>query len=55
MARKSRKNTAQTVKVPETTAVRTFSTAIYVRLSIVNSGKDDEGETIENQTSISRE
>jgi len=34
MARKSRKNTAQTVKVPETTAVRTFSTAIYVRLPL---------------------
>ena len=55
MARKSRKNTAQTVKVPETTAVRTFSTAIYVRLSIENSGKDDEGDSIENQTGICRE
>ena len=55
MARKSRKNTAQTVKVPETTAVRTFSTAIYVRLSIENSGKNDEGDSIENQTGICRE
>ena len=55
MARKSRKNTAQTARVPETTAVRTFSTAIYVRLSIENSGKDDEGDSIENQTGICRE
>ena len=55
MARKSRKNTAQTARVSETTAVRTFSTAIYVRLSIENSGKDDEGDSIENQTGICRE
>ena len=55
MARKSRKNTAQIVKASETTAVRTFSTAIYVRLSIENSGKDDEGDSIENQTGICRE
>ena len=55
MARKSRKNTAQSVKTPVDTAVRTFSTAIYVRLSIENSGKDDAGDSIENQTGICRE
>lgn len=54
MARKSRKNTAGQVKVPESPSVRTFSTAIYVRLSIENSGKDDDGDSIENQTGISR-
>ena len=43
------------MKAPVDTAVRTFSTAIYVRLSIENSGKDDAGDSIENQTGICRE
>lgn len=55
MARKSRKNAALQVKMPEAPSIRSFSTAIYVRLSIENSGKDDDGDSIENQTGICRE
>ena len=55
MARKSRKNAAQSVTAAADTGVRIFSTAIYVRLSIENSGKDDAGDSIENQTGICRE
>lgn len=54
MARKSRKNTAVFV-VPESVETKVFSTAIYVRLSVENSGKDDDGDSIENQTGICRE
>lgn len=54
MARKSRKNTAVSV-VPESVETKVFSTAIYVRLSVENSGKDDDGDSIENQTGICRE
>lgn len=48
MARKSRKNTGAVI---ETTVQESscFSTAIYVRLSIENSGKDDDGDSIANQ------
>lgn len=52
MARKSRKNAVAKFKVPESASVRSFSTAVYVRLSIENSGKDDDGDSIENQTGI---
>lgn len=55
MARKSRKNQTAQVKIPDTAEARPFSTAIYVRLSIENSGKDDAGDSIENQTGICRE
>lgn len=55
MARKSRKNQTAQVKLPDSPSVRTFSTAIYVRLSIENSGKDDAGDSIENQIGICRE
>ena len=55
MARKSRKNLPQQEKMPDSHSVRTFSAAIYVRLSIENSGKDDEGDSIENQTGVCRE
>lgn len=55
MARKSRKNLPQQEKMPDSHSVRKFSAAIYVRLSIENSGKDDEGDSIENQTGICRE
>lgn len=51
MARKSRKNTGAVIE----TSVQTsnyFSTAIYVRLSIENSGKDDDGDSIANQISF---
>ena len=54
MARKSRKNIEAAAAAP---AVESsfYKTAVYVRLSIENSGKDDDGDSIENQTSICKE
>ena len=43
MARKSRKNAGMTAQAPATGIYR-YRTAIYVRLSVENSGKDDDGE-----------
>lgn len=54
MARKSRKNVNQETISTVVTAPYTM-TGIYVRLSIENSGKDDDGDSIENQTSICKE
>ena len=54
MERKSRKNVNQKVDSTIVTASYTM-TGIYVRLSIENSGKDDDGDSIENQTSICKE
>ena len=54
MARKSRKNVNQTVGTTVVTPSYTM-TGIYVRLSIENSGKDDDGDSIENQTGICKE
>lgn len=54
MARKSRKNVNQKIDTSIVTASYTM-TGIYVRLSIENSGKDDDGDSIENQTSICKE
>lgn len=54
MARKSRKNVNQEIDATIVTASYTM-TGIYVRLSIENSGKDDDGDSIENQTSICKE
>lgn len=51
MARKSRKNTGAVIEAPAQ-ASSYFSTAIYVRLSIENSGKDDDGDSIANQISF---
>lgn len=51
MARKSRKNTGDVIEIPVQTS-NCFSTAIYVRLSIENSGKDDDGDSIANQISF---
>lgn len=51
MARKSRKNTGAVIEIPAQ-ASSYFSTAIYVRLSIENSGKDDDGDSIANQISF---
>ena len=51
MARKSRKNTGVVIETPVQTS-NYFSTAIYVRLSIENSGKDDDGDSIANQISF---
>ena len=54
MARKSRRNVNQAIDTKTVTAPYTM-TGIYVRLSIENSGKDDDGDSIENQTSICKE
>lgn len=54
MARKSRKNVNQKVDTTIVTASYTM-TGIYVRLSIENSGKDDDGDSIDNQISICKE
>ena len=51
MARKSRKN-AQAVAEVSTAEMTVFNTAVYVRLSVENSGKDDDGDSIENQIAI---
>lgn len=51
MARKSRKNTGAVIEAPAQGSSY-FSTAIYVRLSIENSGKDDDGDSIANQISF---
>ena len=51
MARKSRKNTGAVIETPVQEG-NYFSTAIYVRLSIENSGKDDDGDSIANQISF---
>ena len=51
MARKSRKTTGVVIEAPVQES-NYFSTAIYVRLSIENSGKDDDGDSIANQISF---
>ena len=51
MARKSRKNTDAVIETPAQTSSY-FSTAIYIRLSIENSGKDDDGDSITNHISF---
>lgn len=55
MARKSRKNTADTGGIAVTTAEKIHSTAIYARLSIEDSGKKDNGDSIENQVYIAKQ
>lgn len=54
MARKSKKNAAVNAecRAEQSSACMT---AVYVRLSIENSGKDDEGDSIANQTAICKE
>ena len=54
MARKSRKNSSQ----PESTAQigqMSYVTAIYARLSVENSGKQDEGASLQNQIDVCKE
>ena len=51
MARKSRKNVGVIVETP-IQENNYLDTAIYVRLSIENSGKNDDGDSIENQISF---
>ena len=51
MARKSRKKSGAIVETPVQES-NYFATAVYVRLSIENSGKNDDGDSIENQISF---
>ena len=54
MARKSRKNSSQ----PESAAQigqMSYVTAIYARLSVENSGKQDEGASLQNQIDVCKE
>lgn len=53
MARKSRKNADILTETPVQES-SFYSTAIYARLSIENSGKDDDGDSIANQISFCR-
>lgn len=56
MARKSRKQTTiQSPAVVGAVNSEAINTAIYARLSIENSGKDDDGDSIENQISFCKE
>ena len=55
MARTSRRNTAATGDVAVITAEKTYKTAIYARLSIEDSGKKDNGDSIENQIYIAKQ
>jgi DNA invertase Pin-like site-specific DNA recombinase len=49
MARKSRKHIAVTGDAIAATAEKVYNTAIYARLSVEDSGKNDDGDSIENQ------
>jgi DNA invertase Pin-like site-specific DNA recombinase len=53
MARKSRRMGGTVIEAPVQENCK-FATAIYVRLSIENSGKDDDGDSIANQISFCR-
>ena len=52
MARKSRKQVAVEEPVIESVASEVFSTAIYARLSVENSGKSEKVDVIANQIEI---
>lgn len=54
MGRKSRRNTKETAPAVQT-GQEIFPTAIYARLSVENSGKDDGGAAIANQIEICKE
>lgn len=55
MARKSRKQETATAAPLTVQEERMYLCGIYGRLSLVNSGKMDEGDSIENQLSICRQ
>ena len=55
MARKSRKTVITVEAERPEEAIAYYPTAIYARLSVENSGKDDAGDSIANQISICRE
>lgn len=56
MARKSRKAQVQNTPVVEIKKeISALSTAIYARLSVENSGKDDDGNSLQNQIDVCRD
>lgn len=56
MARKSRKAQAQDMPVAEVRKeAAALSTAIYARLSVENSGKDDDGNSLQNQIAVCKD
>ena len=56
MARKSRKAQVQSTPVAEVKKeTPALSTAIYARLSVENSGKDDDGNSLQNQIDVCRD
>ena len=55
MARKSRRNHILEGAIGENTRAKVYPTAIYVRLSVENLGRDDGGASIANQAEICRE
>lgn len=55
MARKSRRTLDEQPKEVKVQGQEIYPTAIYARLSVENSGKDDNGAAIENQIEICRE
>lgn len=56
MARKSRKAQVQNTPVSEVKKeAAALSTAIYARLSVENSGKDDDGNSLQNQINVCRD
>ena len=55
MGRKSRRNTATEGIIEKDIEPEVYPTAIYVRLSVENLGKDDRGAAIENQKDVCRE
>lgn len=54
MARKSRKNSSQLESAAQIGQV-SYVTAIYARLSVENSGKQDEGASLQNQIDVCKE
>ena len=54
MARKSRKNSSQPESAAQIGQV-SYVTAIYARLSVENSGKQDEGASLQNQIDVCKE
>ena len=55
MARKSRKAEMQNISPAEVPSSEQYATAIYARLSVENSNKDDGGAAIETQVDVCRE
>ena len=56
MGRKSRKTYLEPVAPPQAKKEPgALATAIYARLSVENSGKDDDGNSLKNQTDVCRD